>query len=100
MSDKDESAESNYLVPSSGQALARRSDALVTRGIRDLEKAEGRSTRIIVVDDSEEIRDSIASMLTSEGYECRAVAGGFEALALLESGEQFDLLLTDLLNHP
>jgi DNA-binding NtrC family response regulator len=52
------------------------------------------------VDNEERIREIISSMLTSAGYLCRAVAGGLEALNLLESGEKFDLLLTDLLNSP
>ena len=39
-------------------------------------------------------------MLISAGYHCRAVAGGLDAFALLESGEKFDLLLTDILNAP
>ncbi len=55
---------------------------------------------ILVVDDDETLRDIISSMLTTAGYQCRTVAGGLEALALLESGETFDLLTTDLLNSP
>jgi len=56
--------------------------------------------RILVVDDEEAVRGTICAMLTSAGYQCRAVAGGLEALALLESGEKFQLLLSDLLNSP
>lgn len=56
--------------------------------------------RILVVDDDKQIREIIASMLTTAGYECRSVAAGTEALALLESGEEFQLLMTDLLNTP
>jgi len=56
--------------------------------------------RILVVDNEEEVRSIISSMLVSAGYQCRAVAGGLEALALLQSGEKFELLLTDLLNTP
>ena len=36
-------------------------------------------------------------MLVSAGYECRLAAGGLEALAVLDSGEQFDLMLDDLM---
>jgi CheY-like chemotaxis protein len=53
--------------------------------------------RILVVDDEEAIRAIIVSMLVSAGYECREAAGGLEALAVLESGEQFDLMLDDLM---
>jgi CheY-like chemotaxis protein len=57
-----------------------------------------KAERIIVVNDEEEIREIICTMLTSAGYQCRGIAGGLEALALFESGEEADLLLCDLLN--
>jgi two-component system nitrogen regulation response regulator GlnG len=101
MDKQQESTAGNHLVPSSGQALARRSDALVIRGIRDLEASErAGKERIFVVDDQESLREVICSMLTSAGYECSAFAGGLEAIASLESGEKCDLLLTDLMNYP
>lgn len=56
--------------------------------------------RILIVDDEDATRQTVSDMLTSAGHECRSFAGGVEALALLESGEHFDLLLTDLLNLP
>jgi CheY-like chemotaxis protein len=56
--------------------------------------------RILVVDDEEAVREIICSMLTAAGYDPYGVAGGAEALALLEAGEQFEILLSDLLNHP
>lgn len=34
------------------------------------------------------------------GYRCRAVAGGGQALKLLTSGEQFNLVTSDLMNAP
>jgi CheY-like chemotaxis protein len=36
-------------------------------------------------------------MLTSSGSQCRTAADGLEALALLDSGEDFELLLTNLM---
>jgi len=56
--------------------------------------------RILSVDDDEQVREIICSMLTSAGYQCEAVPGGLDALARLEAGEKFDLLLTDILNLP
>jgi DNA-binding NtrC family response regulator len=56
--------------------------------------------RILAVNDEELVRDIISSMLTSAGYECRAVESGLDALAMLAAGEQFELILTDLLNWP
>jgi cyclic di-GMP phosphodiesterase len=53
--------------------------------------------RILVVDDEEAIREIVASMLTAANYECRQAASGIEALALLNSGEEFELMLSDLM---
>jgi len=53
--------------------------------------------RILVVDDEETIREIVCSMLTSYNYQCRPAASGLEALALLESGEEFELMLSDLM---
>jgi len=55
------------------------------------------SERILVVDDEETIRDIVSSMLTSAHYKCRQAASGMEALALLDSGEEFELMLSDLM---
>src|SRR6201986_3470454 len=53
--------------------------------------------RILVVDDEEPIREIVASMLGTAGYACKQAASGTEALALLTSGEQFELMLSDLM---
>lgn len=53
--------------------------------------------RILVVDDEEPIREILVSMLAGENYQCRQAASGKEALAILDSGEQFDLISTDLM---
>ena len=53
--------------------------------------------RILVVDDEEAIREIVSSMLGSANYSCRQAGSGVEALALLESGEEFELMLTDLM---
>jgi two-component system response regulator FlrC len=56
--------------------------------------------RILIVEDSKGIRELMVDILTIAGYECRAVSSGREALARLNSGERFDLMLCDLLNNP
>ncbi|MDP9159840.1 MAG: restriction endonuclease [Acidobacteriota bacterium] len=92
-------------------AMSEGSPMLVSRGISDSEAAECESglpekrpasspPQILVVDDEEPIREIICSMLSSANYQCRAVAGGQEALTLLDSGEVFDLVIHDLLNSP
>jgi len=53
--------------------------------------------RILVVDDEEAIREIVASMLSSAGYACKQAASGMEALAVLNSGEEFELMLSDLM---
>ena len=53
--------------------------------------------RILVVDDEESIREIVSSMLHTANYQCRQASSGKEALARLDSGEEFDLMLTDLM---
>src|SRR5438477_3882788 len=53
--------------------------------------------RILVVDDEEAIREVITSMLASAGYRCQQAGSGKEALAVLQSGSQFELMLSDLM---
>jgi len=56
-----------------------------------------RPKRILVVDDEKQICNIITTMLVAAGYGCREAASGLEALAMLESGDQFDLMLSNLL---
>jgi DNA-binding NtrC family response regulator len=53
--------------------------------------------RILVVNDEEPFREIVACMLTSAGYQCRTASDGLEALAALDSGKEFELLLTNLM---
>src|SRR6202051_3331191 len=53
--------------------------------------------RILVVDDEEPIREIVASMLGTAGYACKQAASGMEAPAVLTSGEEFELMLSDLM---
>jgi putative nucleotidyltransferase with HDIG domain len=53
--------------------------------------------RILVVDDEDPIREVVSSMLTSANFVCSQAASGKEALALLQSGEEFELMLSDLM---
>ncbi|MGA7908538.1 MAG: HD domain-containing phosphohydrolase [Candidatus Sulfotelmatobacter sp.] len=53
--------------------------------------------RILVVDDEEAIREIVSSMLTTAGYTCQQAGSGMQALALLDSGEEFELMLSDLM---
>ena len=52
--------------------------------------------RILVVDDDEVCGESISSMLTAGGYKCRTASDELDALAVLNSGEEFGLLVANL----
>jgi putative nucleotidyltransferase with HDIG domain len=55
------------------------------------------SDRILVVDDEETIREIVSSMLVSAQFRTAQASSGLEALALLDSGEEYDLVLSDLM---
>jgi len=53
--------------------------------------------RILVVDDEEAIREIVCAILSAAGYSWKQASSGMEALALLNSGEEFELMLSDLM---
>src|SRR5580658_859490 len=53
--------------------------------------------RILVVDDEEAIREIVCAILAAAGYGWKQACSGMEALALLNSGEEFELMLSDLM---
>lgn len=53
--------------------------------------------RILVVDDEEAIREIVCSMLVTSNYQCTQASSGLKALALLDSGQEFELMLSDLM---
>lgn len=55
------------------------------------------SDRILVVDDEAAIREIVSSMLVGANFQARQASNGVEALSLLESGDEYDLVLSDLL---
>jgi CheY-like chemotaxis protein len=52
--------------------------------------------RVLVVEDRDVVRDLARDVLEASGFDVVAVPGGREALAVVEAGEPFDLLLTDV----
>src|SRR4051812_28811566 len=52
--------------------------------------------KILVCDDQELMRDSLAAILVREGHEVVAAGDGAAAVARLSGGTRFDLLITDL----
>jgi CheY-like chemotaxis protein len=55
-----------------------------------------RQRRLLVVDDEPLVREIIANELEAEGYAIASAANGAAALELLNTGEQFDLVISDL----
>ncbi len=55
------------------------------------------SERILVVDDEEPIREIVSSMLCNAGFHCEQACSGVDALAILDSGQKFELMLSDLM---
>ena len=53
--------------------------------------------RILVVDDEEPIREIVCSMLQNASYQCKQASSGIEALAILNTDGNFQLVLTDLM---
>ncbi len=55
-----------------------------------------RGVPVLLVEDDDGIRDSVAECLASEGYEVCAVANGAEAIAALRTAEHPRVILVDL----
>ncbi|MGH9642521.1 MAG: response regulator, partial [Terriglobales bacterium] len=53
--------------------------------------------KILVVDDEETIREIVSSMLKGANFQSRQASSVVEALSILESGQEFDLVLSDLM---
>lgn len=51
---------------------------------------------ILVIDDEERVRSTLAELLTAQGHAVVQATGGREGLAALERGQPVDLVLTDL----
>lgn len=53
--------------------------------------------RILHVDDEDIIRELVGNLLRKAGYYCRGAADGIEALDVLESDQDFDLILSEVM---
>ena len=56
----------------------------------------GDQERILVVDDDTSIREVVSATLQLAGFFCQSVESGPEAIAALQSGPEYSLLLSDL----
>jgi CheY-like chemotaxis protein len=58
-------------------------------------KSDGRKVAILVVDDEEDVRETLAELLANEGYHSMMAANGREALHTMERFLP-DLIITDI----
>ena len=57
---------------------------------------KGSTARVLLVDDDDLVRETIAAQLEDVGFDVVVASGGAEAIALVEAGEAPDALVTDL----
>src|SRR5690606_38425726 len=53
--------------------------------------------RILIVDDERSLAEFLEILLRKEGYDVETSPGGEDAVGRMERGEEFDLVLTDLM---
>ena len=90
-----------YSEPGLGTTLrlylprAPRQDTAATPAPHEPQSHRGRG-RILVVEDDALVRGYVVAAIRALGYQVREAQSGAEALAILETGERFDLLFTDV----
>jgi CheY-like chemotaxis protein len=76
---------------------ALQSTKLSDSGVYKRGGTEGKSLRLLVVDDEQDVRDVLRLILCRMGYDVQAVASGPEAISLfLAADQKFDAVLMDL----
>jgi CheY-like chemotaxis protein len=55
------------------------------------------SGRVLLVEDDEHVRETVASGLQAAGFEVRTAKNADEALARLDAGERYDAIFTDVI---
>jgi PAS domain S-box-containing protein len=78
-----------YLPPGTGAPVAFEIDATTAM--------QGGHETILVVEDDRLVRDYVLTQLRSLGYVTMGAANGEEAMVLVEAGQEFDLLFTDVI---
>ena len=79
-----------YLPKATTQQPASEVEAIQTQAIPT------GSERILVVEDNEDILEVTLTMITEFGYRVWTAANGADAIHLLKSGQEFDLLFSDV----
>jgi two-component system chemotaxis sensor kinase CheA len=60
------------------------------------ELVNGRTRRLLLVDDSPFFRNMLTPLLAAAGYQVTTAESGDDALRLCEAGEQFDIIVSDI----
>jgi len=78
--------------------LRQASDTVVSSPDADshLNMGHGPSARILIVDDDDLVRETVAAQLEAEGLLTLVASSGPEAIALIEAGEVIDAMVSDL----
>jgi response regulator RpfG family c-di-GMP phosphodiesterase len=78
--------------------MTERSENAVSARVSQLMRGVDESVvrRVLVVDDEEAIRSVFGKFLRARGYEVTATSSGEEALAAVQSGQKFSLMLCDV----
>ena len=53
--------------------------------------------KVLIVDDEPDIREILKLLLSSNGYEAKAVSNGESAIKILKEESSFDLLILDIM---
>ena len=69
---------------------------LATADNNDEVSASDSMERLLLVDDSDFFRNMVRPILVSEGYRVKAVKSAEAALDLMEDGERFDVIISDI----
>jgi PAS domain S-box-containing protein len=77
-------------IATDGEAASESSLAVTQGG------ATGKKARVLVVEDDSIVRETLVQQLMDEGYDVSFAADGKEALALLDTDQGIDLIVTDL----
>lgn len=71
------------------------SDWLKSRDLSE-DAAPSQGAHVLLIDDSDFFRNMLKPVLTVAGYRVRAVSSAAAALALMEEGSKFDLVISDI----
>ena len=77
--------------------LPRGTDGGLREGAQDRpERSRGQGQRILIVEDEPELLELVSAMVEGLGYAIGTALSGEDAMALMRQGQEYDLLLTDI----